>query len=90
MLYTMFSLKSKLDIFNLEGTAFSSINSNDLKEITVNIPNNNDIEKFEKIVCPMDMLTHTNYEENCRLQTLRDYLLPKLISGEIDVKNIKL
>ena len=38
----------------------------------------------------MDNLIRTNYEEICRLQSIRDSLLPKLMSGEIDVSDIKL
>jgi type I restriction enzyme S subunit len=36
----------------------------------------------------MDDMIRTNYEENCRLQALRDSLLPRLMSGEIDVSSV--
>ena len=54
----------------------------------VDIPCADEIAKFESIVRPMDNLIRTNYEENCRLQALRDSLLPKLMSGEIDIENV--
>ena len=90
MLYTMFALKPQLDVFNGEGTVFGSINRDGLSNLPVNIPSSEEIAKFEAVVRPMDNLIRTNYEEICRLQSIRDSLLPKLISGEIDVSDIQL
>lgn len=90
MLYTMFALKPQLDVFNGEGTVFGSINRDGLSNLPVNIPSAEEIAKFEAVVRPMDNLIRTNYEEICRLQSIRDNLLPKLMSGEIDVSGIQL
>ena len=90
MLYTMFALKPQLDVFNGEGTVFGSINRDGLSNLPVNIPSAEEIAKFEATVRPMDNLIRTNYEEICRLQSIRDSLLPKLMSGEIDVSAIQL
>ena len=90
MLYTMFALKPQLDVFNGEGTVFGSINRDGLSNLPVNIPSAEEIAKFEAVVRPMDNLIRTNYEEICRLQSIRDSLLPKLMSGEIDVSAIQL
>lgn len=90
MLYTMFALKPQLDIFNGEGTVFGSINRDGLSNLPVNIPSAEEIAKFEAVVRPMDNLIRTNYEEICRLQSIRDSLLPKLMSGEIDASGIQL
>ena len=90
ILYTMFALKPQLDVFNGEGTVFGSINRDGLSNLPVNIPSAEEIAKFEATVRPMDNLIRTNYEEICRLQSIRDSLLPKLMSGEIDVSDIKL
>lgn len=90
MLYTMFALNPQLDVFNGEGTVFGSINRNGLSNLPVNIPSAEEIAKFEATVRPMDNLIRTNYEEICRLQSIRDSLLPKLMSGEIDVSDIQL
>ena len=38
----------------------------------------------------MDNLIRKNYEENTRLAQLRDILLPKLMSGEIDVSKVNI
>ena len=90
MLYTMFALKPQLDVFNGEGTVFGSINRDGLSNLPVIIPSAEEIARFEATVRPMDNLIRTNYEEICRLQSIRDSLLPKLMSGEIDVSDIQL
>ena len=48
------------------------------------------IVAFEAIARPMDDMIRSNYEENCRLQDLRDSLLPRLMSGEVDVSDIEI
>ena len=89
LLYTMFALKPQLDVFNGEGTVFGSINRNALNAMPINIPAADKIAQFENLVYPIDNLIRTNYEEICRLETLRNSLLPKLMSGEIDVSAIQ-
>jgi len=49
-----------------------------------------EILKFEQTVSPLDKLIENNCSENIRLTQLRDSLLPKLMSGEIDVSNIEI
>ena len=90
VLYTMFSLKKQLDVFNGEGTVFGSINRNSLNDMPIIIPSDDVLDGFEKIVAPMDLTIRNNYDENCRLQDIRDSLLPRLMSGELDVSNIEL
>lgn len=90
VLYTMFSLKKQLNVFNGEGTVFGSINRNSLNDMPILIPSDNRIEKFERIVAPMDAIIRNNYDEICRLQEIRDHLLPCLMSGELDVSDLDL
>ena len=90
VLYTMFSLKKQLDVFNGEGTVFGSINRNSLKEMPLLIPTSEKLDEFEALVAPMDTAIRNNYDEICRLKQLRDTLLPKLMSGELDVSDIDL
>ena len=90
LLYTMFSLKKQLNVFNGEGTIFGSINRNSLNEIPILIPSDEKIDEFERIVAPMDIAIRNNYNEICRLEQIRDSLLPRLMSGELDVSNIDL
>ena len=90
ILYTMHFLRSALDQFNGEGTVFGSINKDALNKMSIAIPPKSVMDAFEQIVAPMDLAIKKNYEETCRLTTLRDSLLPKLMSGELDVSDIQL
>lgn len=90
VLYTMFALRSQLDVFNGEGTVFGSINRDALNAIPIDIPPVTEIDQFEVVAHPMDELIRANYEENCRLEAIRDSLLPKLMSGEIDISAVQL
>ena len=90
VLYTMFALRSQLDVFNGEGTVFGSINRDALNAIPIDIPPVTEIAQFEAVAHPIDELIRANYEENCRLEAIRDSLLPKLMSGEIDVSDVQL
>ena len=90
VLYTMFSLRKQLDVFNGEGTVFGSINRTSLNELPIFIPSDREIVNFETIVAPIDAAIRNNYEEICRLEKIRDTLLPKLMSGELDVSAVEL
>lgn len=90
VLYTMFSLKKQLDVFNGEGTVFGSINRNSLNEMPILIPSSEKLDEFEALVAPMDAAIRNNYDEICRLEQFRDTLLPKLMSGELDFSDIDL
>ena len=50
----------------------------------------NDIKSFNDDVTPLFMEIGNNESENLKLANLRDSLLPKLMSGEIDVDSIEL
>ena len=50
-------------------------------------PSDDVLQKFEKIVSPYFERMHHNVEENRKLAEIRDYLLPKLLSGEIEVSD---
>ena len=88
VLYTLFTLKKQLDVFNGEGTVFGSINKESLNSMEITIPPRELMDRFESTVSPIDMAIRNNYEEICRLQAIRDTLLPKLMNGEIDVSAV--
>ena len=54
------------------------------------LPNAEEIAEYQGIVSPMLEQIKCNAIENDRLKRLRDSLLPKLMSGEIDVSDIQL
>ena len=78
-------LKADFLEYNSEGTVFGSINSKQLKALKLKIPPINLVEKFENEVAVIDKTIMLNSYQVKTLITLRDSLLPKLISGEIEV-----
>lgn len=54
-----------------------------IKEINLGL-----VKKYNEDATPLYMLIGHNQQENTRLVALRDALLPKLMSGEIDVSNV--
>ena len=59
-----------------------------LGDLEINIPQRNIVEKFNNILLPSIRQIQNSYFENTRLAAIRDTLLPKLMSGEIDVSNV--
>lgn len=90
LFYTLPHLKQQLEIYNGQGTVFGAINQQELKKIKVDIPEQNLINKFEKIVNPMDEIILNNHLEDQKLAEIRDALLPRLMSGEIDVSAVEI
>ena len=54
------------------------------------LPDNNTLDQFDEITAPMIDQIVVNCLENKRLSELRDALLPRLMSGELDVSNLDL
>lgn len=54
------------------------------------LPPKNELDKYQAIVSPMYNQIRNNAIENDKLRRLRDSLLPKLMSGEIDVSAIQI
>ena len=53
------------------------------------LPSEDDLAEFQSLVSPMYAQIRINAIENDRLKRLRDSLLPKLMSGEIDVSAVQ-
>lgn len=83
-------VKSK-DLVSLNaGSAVPSMTTNILNAMQLYIPNEKTLEKFENIVSPMYSAMQENTKESKILANTRDALLPKLMSGELDVSDIDL
>ena len=65
-----------------------NLNKNEFSKIKVAIPPQEDMDKFHSFVNPIFEKIKYNQLEIIELQKLRDTLLPKLMSGEIDVSKI--
>lgn len=72
------------------GSVIVGINKDDILNIKVKIPSNSEIKKFHIMQKPIFEAIKNNRDEILRLTRIRDALLPKLMSGELDVSSIEL
>lgn len=72
------------------GSAVPSMTTDILNAMEVVIPPASALEEFETLVAPMYRAMQENDAQSKKLADLRDALLPKLMSGEIDVSGIQL
>ena len=70
------------------GAVFDALVTRDFDSETINILSDDDSKKVLSIIKPMMDTIHNNSQENMRLAALRDSLLPKLMSGELDVSEL--
>ena len=87
---------SKKEIRNMVFALASSkaaqpgLNQNEVMGIEINLPAEDILTSFEDTVSPLMHLVASNANENKRLSELRDSLLPKLMSSELDVSKAAL
>lgn len=72
------------------GAVFDAIVTRDFDTETINILSDDDAKSVLAIIKPMMGAIHNNNEENMRLAALRDSLLPRLMSGVLDVSGLDL
>lgn len=72
------------------GSAQPKFNKTDFKNLPIFLPPDDLLEQFHQIVKPMFELIDENNAENKALAITRDTLLPRLMSGELDVSGIDL
>ena len=83
-------VKSK-DLASLNaGSAVPSMTTDILNAMELPIPDADTFYKFENIVAPLYQAMQQNAQESSKLAELRDSLLPRLMSGELDVSSIDL
>lgn len=70
------------------GSAQPKFNKTDFKGLPVILPSQQQLKEFNAAVTPVFNKISQNNQENIRLAQLRDTLLPKLMSGEIDVSKV--
>ena len=75
------------EMFNA-GSAVPTLNRNHVHNLPVVIPQMAIIEAFDALVMPLMQKQQANVDQNHTLATLRDALLPKLLSGELDVSSL--
>ena len=72
------------------GTTQQQLTVPDFRKTEILIPHKTIMDKFTNLISPMFNEIWTNEEENIKLALLRDSLLPKLMSGEIDVGDVSI
>ena len=71
-------------------SAQAGFNQSDIKSFELRLPSETDLINFEDIASTMFEQRLTLKKENLKLASLRDALLPKLMSGELDVSAMDL
>ncbi|MFP1630547.1 restriction endonuclease subunit S [Zhengella sp. ZM62] len=85
--YSALHLREELASFDKDGTVFGSINQNQFKALRICGADQPAAAAFDDFVSPIDALVRMRTEENRTLAETRDYLLPKLISGAVRVRD---
>ncbi len=70
------------------GSVFTNLKTNILKEYNFLKPDKETLYRFDDLVGPMFEMMREISRENQRLSELRDYLIQKLMSGELDVSDL--
>lgn len=90
--FLYFTIKPLL--FAIEQTQVATtvihIGKKDYDAFEITLPDSSTLDSFDSLTSPMITRIVSNSFENKRLATMRDTLLPKLMSGEIDVSGIQL
>ncbi len=69
-----------------QGSAQPNISSKGIEQVKAVIPTRDLISKYQELVSPLYAKWISNFKENSQLSELRDTLLPKLLSGEIELE----
>ena len=84
-----FQILQRIDYRTLNrGSTQPLITQGDMNKVPILIPDNETLLKFETLVGQLMKQYQVNLLENDKLAELRDALLPKLMSGEIDVSAV--
>lgn len=90
--FVYFFLKNNLPTIEgaASGSTFKEVSGSTMKNVPAVIPDTGTLAKFNDFCSPIFNEQKNLEQENQHLASLRDTLLPKLMSGEIDVSNIQL
>lgn len=90
--FVYFFLKKTLPVIEgmASGSTFKEVSGSTMKNVPAVIPDAETLAKFSDFCAPIFEQQRTLEEQNQSLAKLRDSLLPKLMSGEIDVSAVQL
>lgn len=81
------AIREEINLKTDTGSILEALNVRNIPKLRLVIPSQKLIEVFEMIVRPLRKKMETNLNESSTLTTIRDALLPKLLSGEIRVND---
>lgn len=88
--YMMKNLEPVFNGFEGEGTVFGSINKSNFECIEIIVPSDEIVSEFETVVNPIDDKILENTKQIQTLTQTRDTLLPKLMSGSLNLDSFDL
>lgn len=82
--------ESEIESLHTGSTGQTELPKERVKALELHLPDNGTLDRFNTLIAPMAAAIVSKQNENNKLATLRDALLPKLMSGEIDVSAVQL
>lgn len=86
----MQTLSEVINKLGQSGSTIVNLNKAQFGKIKIMLPTVADMKAFNEIVSPLFALILKNQKENLHLSSVRELLLPKLLSGELDVSSLDL
>lgn len=84
----MKTLSETINKLGQSGSTIVNLNKTQFGKIQVMIPSQNVMQEFDFLCSPLFETIHLNQKENIKLSELRDTLLSKIMSGDLDVSDI--
>ena len=82
--------ETEIEALHTGSTGQTELPRDRIKAMELHLPDIVTLSSFNEIITPMTQCIVKNQKENARLAALRDALLPKLMSGELDVSMVTL
>lgn len=84
----MQTLSETINKLGQSGSTIVNLNKTQFGKMRVTIPSTHALRDFDFLCKPSFEMILSNQKENIKLAKVRDALLPRLMSGELDVSNI--
>ena len=90
--FVYYYLKNNLEIIEgmASGSTFKEVSGSIMKSVPAFIPDSDALARFNDFCAPVFSEQRHLEQQNIKLSALRDTLLPRLMSGELDVSNLDL
>lgn len=87
--YAMCDLKETIELFGGTGATMTNLSKGKFEKLKILFANNDLVDKYNSLVSPMFEQIQILQQQNTQLRQIRDRLLPRLISGKLEVKEQK-